>query len=832
MTIHHRSRIKSPINYADYVTLFGYLGCCCRLESLGLTADETTFAECNADGGYYFFPPQGTPCSLLSCPVGGITGCCCACSYMTTAQKALLDADIYGATFGMREGIGQCQCEDIGGKWTQGPCGLTRPKDFCRKPNGVDVRLPKACCGATLELQTNAAGTQQLVPVAYCEDVCTPKDCSDNTIQGYLATYYNTGRRCFFSNNAGPGVASNNCTLRIGEPDGNSVLGSETRYEESIYPVCNNSNFICWGNNCSYYVNTINNGLFTNPTVNDYNVFQISGAASKLSDFDDIIDDKNVIGNGLFSPFTKNYLWIRARYGRAAFITRDNKVIFTGLNLPGVANGIEYSPDDYNVYPFFKYDKVELGKHFAILRKKSNIGTRADIIGYLLPGITVNNQQLQLSGVQTVHALEESFCISKLNFSTNNIELLCNGYPFSTNTLIKMEGGDFPQSNPENNYSITVVPESISCNGFHCTYRRQKLNYRRDLISEEWVTIGEYKRTRDQYGNILEIPQGREARPLPQPENMFSKGTVIAGHNFDCFMERVSLNPDTDEGYTNLSCYGIWDPSDTNKSISKIVNYNFGNKNEFPQRGGLYADCDYEKCFAVMPSVDYCEQNVLGTCCAQNPCRCYENITRSSCDSIGGSFYDSGDEYTCTDCVDSCGLGCGMTLNHSGSGVYVKWVDVDLSGAATKEDSQGKYIEIVLGYKTVAQPDRIYLLATSYQDDGTIDEKLKYPVSTIYGPNGGPPSASYSGFSPFNSPPHPYLMYGGNNQIPFPAEGIIFDSGCTPQLNWKYQTIKIYETKMNFEFDDPYFKKAKIVVFGGCSTGAEGTIWSIKINCP
>ena len=386
MTFHHRSKISSVINYTDYFTTFGSLGCCCRYDELGFTVGQSTFAECNSDSGYYYFPPPGSTCTYSQCPAGGITGCCCSCTYMTDEERALLDADIYNAQFGMRDGVGQCECEDIGGRWINGPCDRSDPRKHCRKLNSVDVRLPKACCGVTLITQTDSSGTEQIIPSAFCKDVCNSRDCADITYVGYVSTFYDNGRRCFFGNNAGGPVSENECRVRLAS---DTPSGNQTAPPISYgLPVCNNSNFICWGNNCQQYVNLINNGVYINPTVGDYSTITKSGAASRLTNFNDATNDKQVVGNGVFNNISGNYLYMRSRYGRTGLITRDNKVVFAGANLANYLTGIPYAPQYYNITPYFKYQKVELGKYFAILEKSSNILSIAYFIGSLLPSFT------------------------------------------------------------------------------------------------------------------------------------------------------------------------------------------------------------------------------------------------------------------------------------------------------------------------------------------------------------------------------------------------------------------------------------------------------------
>jgi len=683
MTLHHRSKISSAINYSEYYHVNGSMGCCCLRSSTSglLEAQELSFAACNAQDGHYVIPPQGLTCSSVFCPSGGETGCCCSCSYLTKEQRALVDQDVLNSTYGMRDGIGRCDCEDLGGKWTLGPCGITRPSDFCRKPNGVDVRIPKACCGVTLELLYNETlGYTQENIASYCEDVCNSKECSDNVIFNYVATYYSNGRRCFYHKpNVGGPVASFDCQLN----EGDSTTIPVPPFEPSTLPVCNNSNFYCWGNDCPYYVRLIDNGIYTNPTVNDYNTLMRSGGVQKLSDFNNIDEGKNVIGDGLFSPFTENYLYMRARYGKAAFITLDNKVVFSNCEALGFQSGTEYAPVNYTTTPFNKYDRVEIGKNFVVLRKQSNLGTAADLYGFLAAGVTVSQSQLNQNGVLTVHALEEAVCVTKINFLTNNIELVCQGYPFNKTALTVVDGGI------AGDYQYSIVPQTVSCNGFHCTYQRLKLDMNRVVQEKKWITSGEYKRTKANNGTIIEVPNGAFTKILLNPESEFANGMVVAGQNFDCFMEAVSQNPDTEEGYTNMSCVGVWYPSDTNQTFSTIDNYQFGTVAQIPGLcGGMFADCDYHKCFAVSPVLEYCEDNRFGTCCRRTSsgCECSQDVTSAQCN---GTFYP-GSNYTCLNCYEDCDTGDGDPNGdgqdgEDGDGVSLSCLtDTSADGTVTK----------------------------------------------------------------------------------------------------------------------------------------------------
>lgn len=163
MTINFRSKIKSPINYSQYL-FGGTVGCCCTGSNFhGALPFQSSYGECMASSGYFYISDSGS-CEG-GCLPQGTTGCCCACSYG-----------------GMTEGIEKSLCEDKNGIWQAGPC-RENPDIFCLGPNGVDARLPKKCCGFTLS-------SGQVTPI--CVNVCTEEDCSNYKVDNYVTVFYPT----------------------------------------------------------------------------------------------------------------------------------------------------------------------------------------------------------------------------------------------------------------------------------------------------------------------------------------------------------------------------------------------------------------------------------------------------------------------------------------------------------------------------------------------------------------------------------------------------------------------------------------------------------------
>lgn len=50
------------------------------------------------------------------------------------------------------------------------------------------------------------------------------------------------------------------------------------------------------------------------------------------------------------------------------------------------------------------------------------------------------------------------------------------------------------------------------------------------------------------------------------------------------------------------------------------------------------------------------EDDIYGNCCVQdNPCRCFESVTLSTCNRLNGSFYVLGEtDYQCSECLANC----------------------------------------------------------------------------------------------------------------------------------------------------------------------------------
>jgi hypothetical protein len=188
MSIQFRSRIKPAI---DYSTILNSYGVCCD-ENKNKT--YKSFYECFTEGGHFI--PGGTgSIDTVSCPDRDEeVGCCCACKYVTDTDYDLMET--YPPTnpylsSGTRNNISKCECNRLGGKWSNGPCeDLTEDNwsRYCVK-NDIDVRYPKSCCHLYFDESTGW-------PVGIkCEDVCSSYDCALLGTETY-PSYFDSEKRC------------------------------------------------------------------------------------------------------------------------------------------------------------------------------------------------------------------------------------------------------------------------------------------------------------------------------------------------------------------------------------------------------------------------------------------------------------------------------------------------------------------------------------------------------------------------------------------------------------------------------------------------------------
>jgi hypothetical protein len=193
MSVQFRSRIKSAIDYSDKLNSYGV--CCDKAGS----KDYKSFYECFTEGGLYVAGVSGSIDSV-QCPQPDIRlGCCCACSYVDSGGFEFMQP--YPPTnpylgSGTRNNVTKCECDRLGGKWTEGNCpnSLTSSNlnTYCiQNIDGtvIDSRYPRACCHIGFDPITGfPTGVE-------CTDVCTAADCSLLSTEEYPASF-DTTKRC------------------------------------------------------------------------------------------------------------------------------------------------------------------------------------------------------------------------------------------------------------------------------------------------------------------------------------------------------------------------------------------------------------------------------------------------------------------------------------------------------------------------------------------------------------------------------------------------------------------------------------------------------------
>jgi len=196
MSTQFRSRIKTVAFYGEEESSQG--GCCLP----DGTKISATVSECNKQGGYFQLGELDT----IQCPDRGLTGTCCACSYIKEhdgnfdtfldaldsgeagyntyylqSGQGILDQDLNPKRFGIKENASQCECNRYGGNWFYGPLSeITQLKNLCND-YGTDVRVPGSCCHRTTNSDEDL-----------CVNICTSLECGNLATPDYTPQYGGT----------------------------------------------------------------------------------------------------------------------------------------------------------------------------------------------------------------------------------------------------------------------------------------------------------------------------------------------------------------------------------------------------------------------------------------------------------------------------------------------------------------------------------------------------------------------------------------------------------------------------------------------------------------
>lgn len=191
MSIQFRSRIKSVFNYGNELK---QVGKCCYNDG---TSENLTFNQCFANGGYFLTDLNAT------CPSESTKGYCCSCSYLSASQRQLVVNNLPYSTgnsffqdgsFGILPNITKCECDRIGGNWSETNSSYTLCQKDVENLGKIDTRIPNGCCSFIVQ---NGA------PIGVtCQNVCTARDCANLVLvesgpdDPYRDTVFNENKVC------------------------------------------------------------------------------------------------------------------------------------------------------------------------------------------------------------------------------------------------------------------------------------------------------------------------------------------------------------------------------------------------------------------------------------------------------------------------------------------------------------------------------------------------------------------------------------------------------------------------------------------------------------
>ena len=168
MSIQFRSRTRSIF---DYGARLSSTGKCCYSDG---TNEITTFNQCFANSGYWQSDVNA------DCPEDTTKGYCCSCTFLSSSQKqevvnnlpySTTNPFFQDSTFGIQENITKCECDRIGGNWSEAVSSFELCKKTINGNQTVDTRIPNACCSFIIQ---NGA------PIGVtCQNVCNARECAN-----------------------------------------------------------------------------------------------------------------------------------------------------------------------------------------------------------------------------------------------------------------------------------------------------------------------------------------------------------------------------------------------------------------------------------------------------------------------------------------------------------------------------------------------------------------------------------------------------------------------------------------------------------------------------
>jgi len=173
MSIQFRSRTRSTFDYGKELKQSGK---CCFADG---TSELITFYECFSRSGT-FLTDVDAPC-----PTSATKGYCCACAYLSDSQRQAAvsnlpynrNADFWNGTFGIQSDITECECNRIGGIWSEtnsNPSLCYKTATIDAVEYDIDARIPNACCSFIIQDGSPNGVT--------CQNVCSERACANLAI--------------------------------------------------------------------------------------------------------------------------------------------------------------------------------------------------------------------------------------------------------------------------------------------------------------------------------------------------------------------------------------------------------------------------------------------------------------------------------------------------------------------------------------------------------------------------------------------------------------------------------------------------------------------------
>lgn len=171
MSIQFRSRTRSTFDYGQQLKQNGK---CCFADG---TSEFITFHECFSRAGTFLTDIEAP------CPTTAQKGYCCSCAYLNDSQRqTVVDNLPYSTdntffqdnTFGIQPNVTKCECDRIGGVWSE----TNNSHTLCKKTVTVsstsidiDARIPNACCSFIIQNGSPIGIT--------CQNVCSERACAN-----------------------------------------------------------------------------------------------------------------------------------------------------------------------------------------------------------------------------------------------------------------------------------------------------------------------------------------------------------------------------------------------------------------------------------------------------------------------------------------------------------------------------------------------------------------------------------------------------------------------------------------------------------------------------